>query len=480
MHSLRAHRKATLLMLAFAFAIGGCFPHALEAQNEPRPVHDGSMPPPSIEADALFPEGLDRYLEPGNTGLFDRFSGRPGQLGLALHSEFTAASSALPYAMLQRLIWGGFIDAELKQQALDASGENPTQVEVAGLEWHNSATLAFGILPASAFADWNGYVRASSSLQLGVAFQPDLYTLLFYGNAPLAGREASLEGTDIRYQRTQKLELGLSMRKALHPGTRLFAGLGLGVVQGIRYDEAQLDGAFLTAEDGSQIDLALNGFYRSTDSVGAWNEAYGWGWSGSGQLRLEHHFKQGLHAVFFAQVQDLGSVRWKHLAQRYDVDSNWRFEGLSIDDLEDLSSGVLLGSDGSATDSLLDLLSIQGSQGPFVSASSPMLSVGMQWALNRMRFGAGYRQRFNSPMKPLFWAQGGYAMAKGAVQPRLNLAYGGWGAWQIGAELRVGLSPSRLDGFRPELRLGATDALGLLAPSAANGGTAYVQLAARF
>lgn len=475
-------RWTWVLKRLFGLAIGLGIPFGMQAQGpELTPTSPGKMPPPTTYISSSgISEGLDRMLQPGVNGLFDRFDGRRGQVGLVLHSEFTAASSALPYAMLQRLIWGGFIDAELKQQALDASGESSSGPERAGLEWHNGATLVFGMLPGSGFADWHGYLRASSSLELGLAFTPDLYTLLFYGNAPLAGRDANLEQTAVRYQRTQRLEVGLSMRRPLNHNTRFFAGAGVGLVQGIRYDEAQLDGAFFTASDGSRMDLGLDGFYRGTDSTGRWDEAYGWGWTGSAQLRLERRFAEGVWGLLFADVQDLGSVRWKGPATRYAADSSWSFEGLSVEDLQDLSSGLLFAEGGNTTDSLLDLLGVDGRDGAFSAPLQPLLSVGVQMAVRRMRFGAGYRQRLDSPMRPLFWAQGGYAMAKGAVEPRLNLAHGGWGSWQVGAELRLALVKSRPEGFRPHLRIGATDVLGLLAPSAANGGTAYVQLGARF
>jgi hypothetical protein len=471
---------AWLPMLGLFFAAGVWTP-TLGIAQDMTPEPSGQMPRPSQQIDILrMPEGLDLYLQPGTHGLFDRFDAQPGQWGLALHSEFTAASSALPYAMLQRLIWGGFIDAELKQQALDASGEGATAAERAGLEWLNGATLSFGLLPANTWADVTGYVRVGSSVQLGVGFHPDLYTLLFYGNAPLAGRDAQLANTVVQYQRTQALEFGMSIRKVLRGRNRLFAGLGAGLVQGIRYDEAELNGRFLTASDGSRLDLDLSGAYRSTDSSGRWDEAYGWGWTTTGQFRFERFFKEGLWGMVFAEVQDLGSVRWNGPATRYDADSSWTFEGLSIQDLEDLSSGVLLGDEGGAADSLLALLQVEGQDGGFNAALRPLVSAGVHVAVERWRFAAGYRQRLSSPMRPLLWTQAGYAFAKGAVEPRFTLAHGGWGSWQAGAELRLSRPRASSEGFRPELRLGTTDLLGLLAPMAANGGTAYVQLAARF
>ncbi len=432
------------------------------------------LPPPVHDHTFHAPEGLDAQLQPFVSGLFDRFDSRPGAgPAVALTSEFTAASTAIPWGMTQRLVWGGFIDEALKDRGLDASGEDHT----AGLAWVNAAQVSFGIRPGrTPRGHWTGHVRASSALRLGVGFHRDLYTLLFYGNEPLAGRTASLDGGEVRYDRTQQLEAGVSFRRPVGERGRLVAGLGLAAVQGIRHDDARFEGAFTTSADGGRLDLVLDGRYERTDSIGRWNEAYGWGASGSAHLRYGTEWGPLGWVEAFAQVEDLARIRWQGPGDRYRADSTWSFDGFSVDELSDLAAGTL----STDPDSLLDFLGVGARATGFSAGLGATVSAGLQGAVRTWRYGLGYRQRLGTAMRPLVWAQVGRSFAGGAVQPRLTLAHGGWGSWQAGAELRLAVVRPSAEGFRPELRVGATDLVGYLAPSAGRGGTAYVQLGARF
>ena len=291
----------------------------------------------------------------------------------------------------------------------------------------------------------------------GLRYADDLYRTTFFGNADLQDQVAELAPTDYERISYQTFGFGIEDRT-----TRSF--LILSIVNGRSFEAARIDRADLfTATDGRYLRLDLDGDYSRSDTAAT----NGWATSGIGAA-MSGEFRKPFNLIgqrgwFTLGIQDLGAVAWNDGSLRTVKDSTILYEGIQVDDVLDLD-GVLIGGEelqdslglGYKREAILRplpaLVYLRGS----LAAPGNMIYT----AELDLRYLPGYAVRTTLMAQHIF-----HRLNRAGVE----VAYGGFGGWRVGASIERWLC----SGLRLGLR--TTNMIGLLSASA-RGGSAQLSL----
>ena len=217
---------------------------------------------------------------------------------------------------------GEFIDRDVRERSQAALKENNRygqQLEVA-ITYAGDDSL-FG------HTRWQPRISIAHHDLLGTRFTPDVYDLIFFGNATYEGRTADLSGSAHEEQRYQTLGFGIQ-----DVCTGSF--LQLDLVNGQYLNASDIDPARLyTGMDGRVIKAEVDGSYWQSDTAGS-GMSNGWGLALAGRWSLPTRFA-GHRSFFSASVQDLGFIHWRD-ALTLKKDSTIAYEGIEVENIFDL------------------------------------------------------------------------------------------------------------------------------------------------
>lgn len=247
--------------------------------------------------------------------------------------DFTAnagwQSNSLEREMLDKLLFGGYIDAALIDRQANRTSD------FLRLGGGYDANLRFWIMRDSALHsnDWGWQVQLQSRAHLDVAMPIDLFRIAFQGNSPnYLDRTANFDETWADLAIYQKFGLGL-----VHKPTQ--SGFVLSAVNGQQFERLHLTrGALYTSESGDSIAVMGNGTWlRSDTSTLGFGTGNGIGIALDGVLNLPLKASKGIVSI---GVQDLGFVAWNDATQRAKIDTLWSFSGVNIAELINDSAQV--------------------------------------------------------------------------------------------------------------------------------------------
>jgi hypothetical protein len=376
-----------------------------------------------------------------------------------IFGEFTEASSSMPRSMQNKLLFGGFIDEDIKTKGLDRASELNNQIA-----YHFSTGVQAGI---ALDTSWHLLIRGAYQFYQEVEFTRGLYELVFFGNADMLGETASLQDSRVQYYVVQQIDFGASKSWAWD-NNKLQASAWLGLVQGVSHAHSEFSGQFFTASDVSSLELEASGYVLRSNSGAAdifdWN---GTGFQGGLQIGWQKQLDDRSSLAIQAELDNLGWVNWSSPGFRYDFDSTWIYDGLQVSELTDLAAGAI----STETDSLLDYLGLTQQEGSYSESMPAIASVHAQYQFGDWMGHVGTRIRMQSAADPLIYL--GAARSLGDVQLGSYLAYGGWGALQWGLDVQYQWKDL-------QLRLGSTDVLAYLLPNEFGGGTLFTSIGWQF
>jgi hypothetical protein len=398
---------------------------------------------------------------------FDLSNPTDTQVVVGIYGGYTAASNGLDQDYLNTLIFGGFIDQGMKSRVFNRLGDGQNRVGV-GLQSGLRVRVPLGDDPSK---QWCVLGRVGYRFMQDVGFSKDVFEFLFFGNAPLAGRTASLDGLDVHYLVHNHYDLGFAYEQDIESGGQFRAGLGLGFVQGLAQAQAEIDGSLFTASAGEQLDLTAAGYVIASDELTPkLGELSGAGWQFSARAGLT--LPMGEREIHIdLSGEDIGRVNWKTPGKRYAVDSLWEFAGFTVDELNDLANGSITGN----TDSLLDYLGLDATEGAYNSNMPGLIRAQVSlddlggWMLS---LGGHYRMEVSTA--PLIYARGDRFWEKPGIGIGVLAAYGDWGGIQIGTELIW----QPVDAF--VLKTGSSNLLTWLVPNSFTGGFSTFSAAVRW
>lgn len=233
------------------------------------------------------------------------------------------------------LLRGEDLDRDLRQRSSDAlSGRTRA---VFGFGYHGRLIWT-GARLQEGRSRWRPTASFALQEYAGARITPDLYDLVFFGNARFEGRTAAL--APAAYEQVRYSTLGIGV---MDQHTRSFVRLAL--VQGASLTAVDVDWADLyTGVDGRVLRSAVLASYLNSDTAGNdWARNNGLGAALSG--RWETRIRSAARPTYLSiDVEDLGVVRWNANSVRLDKDTVVRYEGLAVDNVLDLDA-ILIGED---------------------------------------------------------------------------------------------------------------------------------------
>jgi hypothetical protein len=233
------------------------------------------------------------------------------------------------------LLRGADLDRDLRQRSSDALAGR--ERAVFGYGYHGRLTWT-GARMKEGRSRWRPTASFAMQEYAGARITPDLYDLVFFGNARFEGSTAAL--APAAYEQTRYNTLGFGV---VDHQSRSFVRVDL--VQGASLTAVDVDWADLyTGVDGRVLRSAVLASYLNSDTAGNdpfRNNGLGAALSGRWETRIRSAARPTYLSV---GVQDLGLVRWNANSVRLDKDTVVRFEGLAVDNVLDLDA-ILIGED---------------------------------------------------------------------------------------------------------------------------------------
>lgn len=336
---------------------------------------------------------------------------------LTLEGSYLYNSNSIYNELPAYLLVGEDLDRDLRQRTSDAMATK--ERAVLGHEFTGRITWT-GARGDSGRARLRPLVSMAQQEYTGVRITPDMYDLVFFGNAQFEATAAELAPAG--YEQVRYLTLGGGVADA---HSRSFVRLDL--VMGRSYAAADIRWADLyTGTDGRLLRSSISGTYHSSDTAGSeWGRNNGLGAALTG--RWEARIRAARRPTFVSlSVEDMGFLTWNENAVQLQKDTVIRYEGLAVENILDLDQ-IILGEQ-----QLLDTFGVRYSAGsfttilPFRVAAEIRSHVSERWHLG---LEAHYQHL------PAYLPQVTASVARRSGERLLwgaSLSYGGYGGLLIG------------------------------------------------
>lgn len=334
-----------------------------------------------------------------------------------------------------KLVWGGYIDNDVKDRSLKKHGD----VNRIGGNLNSEVRYIHGGGHLFKWDSLTWMVKGGYTAVGNLNYATDAFELIFYGNGNYIGGTADFSNTRLDFARFQKIGFGVV-------GKKYGSSLTLNFVNVQDYADGYVRKGELTQnDDGSQVDLLLEGDFRTTTGS---QFSKGMGVSLDLDYRILVPWGK-TKTTFQVMAQNVGFAYMFAGLDMYSVDSSYSYSGFDFDMLTD-------GSDPFGDDfSVLDSLGIDHSMKKRVVALPGYLQVAkLVDPLSEKKvqsfFGLRLYPTFSSI--PQVFA-GAYWKAAGIFHVSGALTYGGFG------NLRGGLFAS-LNFDRVHWMIGTEDVFG--------------------
>ena len=335
---------------------------------------------------------------------------------LIINSIGGIASSSITQNFMNKFIFPGFINKELK----DEVSSNMNAQNLFGGEL--STDLHFYLKPGSLTENGFWGIGFGNNSESNLKFTRDLFNLTFYGNQPYAGEKLDFNKTSFNLLSYSYLDFTLGKTYKKDNSTRSY-WIDLGVVLGHNYMKYDLPTADLfTENNGNYLDFSIsNGEVSIIDKL---NNGFIKGFGG--KINLNHSYTSEKTNLII-QAKNIGVIHWNSLTT-YNLDTTFRFEGIEVGNIFELSDSVI--KEVNILDTLVD------SRKTSSFALLPIdLNVYYKRKLGKSSIDILLRHRlfanYNSYVRVGFYYQ------LSVFTPGLTLGYGGYSTTQIGVNTEL-------------------------------------------
>ncbi len=382
---------------------------------------------------------------------------------VSLNLEYESGSNAMNSALINKLMWGGYIDqatkdaSQKKLRAYNNFGINLNYDVNAILKGGKKFDLVIGLKNQEIV---NGY------------FTRDFYNLLFYGNSAYKGKTADLSNCNFNALRFQEFKIGGVMNKVDSMGK---IGFSVSFLKGeqLFYLGTGANSSLYTSADGSQVvwnsdfNLALSDTAKR--GFGSFN-----GMGASADIYFETEYKSviGKKSRLVVNANNIGFIYWRKQSVQYSSDSVYNYEGYSVTNINDLRDTTL----GDLTrDSVINTLLNNYSENFNVNIPSNLLIINKIYFGQLSPFGQykycfsfGFRHIFNANYIPYVFIEPEYTYRN--FNFGAHIGYGGYMRLSLGASVSL----NRPGWF---FRLGSNSLQGFILPNKTSGQGVYLTLA---
>lgn len=239
---------------------------------------------------------------------------------LYVNGQFDLQSTSVRREVFNTLIWGGYIDDEMKQRSFDQHDD----VNRFGLASNNELIYQNRTSCSFQRPNLNWGVKAGYAAVGAFSYGTDAYGLTFYGNEMYLGDTADFSNTRFKFMQFQKVGFGFISKTN---GSNLF----LNVVNVQQSAEMNLrKGQMYQNDDASEVDVMLAGDLRSTYGN---DFSKGIGVCLDGTFRVAAGTYSGKTATMEITFSNIGFAYLYAGQFSYQVDSTYNYTGFELNQL---------------------------------------------------------------------------------------------------------------------------------------------------
>lgn len=311
------------------------------------------------------------------------------------------------------------------------------------------------------------FVKIADRTHIDGKYPKILFDAAMFGNAQYAGQTISFSPIRLNMLMYTQFEVGILKNIKKSNGTWNI-GFGLSLLTGKRNLNIAIDKADLyTDPDGEYIQSNVKGMVRSSSlSSSQYIDANGLGFSGS----INIGYSAAKWGIKF-EADDLGMISWKKGVKQTDLDSAVTFEGVDVN---------LFAADGNPfnsanLDSMLSDLITDVPIDKYITSVPGRMRLEGFYQLNdkKWRLYLGVQYRIAPGYIPYAYVGTNSPLGKGFFIDG-RFAYGGFGSWNLGLELR------KRFGEAFEVKLGTNNLEGYVLPMVGTSQSAYMSLVGFF
>ena len=244
---------------------------------------------------------------------------------IQLNSHISLESNNLNTNLLNTLLYGGYIDDEMKDNWINAGNKN----NKLNSEFINGIRYIFQNKNQRYF-----YLQISDINNLSSNFTDDFLKLILYGNFNYQGDTLDFSNTSIRINRYQQYKFGYNFN-IIKDNTNYNIGTALSYLSGNHYMQLNIDeGNLYTHEMGTSLDINYDIKTMMTDTSNFspfTNNGNGVSLDFSLHINKEDNII-GVH------MRDLGFIKWKKNSIINNTDSSFSFSGIEIEDFNNVTT----------------------------------------------------------------------------------------------------------------------------------------------
>ena len=380
---------------------------------------------------------------------------------ISINAEYELGSNGIYNSLLNKFIYGGFIDKKIK----DASNDNMRSLNVMGANMNYDMSVFFG-----RNSKYSYLIGIKDQVIFNSSFTKDFYQLLFYGNKPYLNETKNLSGSSINSLRFQELKLGFIWHKI---DSTAKVGVSVSILKGqqLFYIKAKEGSSLYTNSDGTELVFNSDFNMALSDTNNRKNPFAYTGVGASADIFFETPYKSkiGKGSVLTVNANNIGFLHWFDNSVQYNSDSTFRFDGYKIDNLLDLQDTTLAAIN---RDSIIKNTTNARKESFNVNIPTNLLIINKIRFTNKFVLGTGFRYLFNSNFKPYFFADAEYQLTS-KITGVLHVAYGGYSKLNVGLAFSYN-SPAWF------FKIGSNSLQGYLSPSNTYGQGAFLSIAKKF
>lgn len=389
----------------------------------------------------------------------DFFTDTTQRFNISAGADYTYGSSVMNTQFLNKFLFGGKIDREMKDNAYSKLNENN---RLGGdLNYRVAAEIPFDTL----------FGKTNLSLLVGVefkehvdlSFNENFFKLIFDGNKQFAGQTTYLDVESFNYLKYQKLNVGLAHIKK-NDEKIIRKGLLVSLVKGEERQSAYGNGSMTTQQLGTGIDLDLKYNYHSSDTANKGFKAFN-GIGFSTTIFSEFYFKNGVKV--YMGIEDVGFIVWNKQSLNIRTNNYYNFEGVVIDNIFDINDSL---TDKLSKDSLFDLIAQNKEKTSNLMYLPASFNINFTKKLSeKWKVNLGISTRALVNYFPFIYTNA-YYYFNPKFSIKTQLAYGGYGKFNVG----LALAKSFNNKF--DVMIGTNNIEGLLLPNMSYANSGFVGL----
>ncbi|MCF8277696.1 MAG: DUF5723 family protein [Flavobacteriales bacterium] len=385
------------------------------------------------------------------------YSNWDGGYAVGAFGRYQASTNAITSNLLWNTYQGKFLSRSLREKVSNLHGKSNRV----------GADLDYGIFAKHIPDSTKGigwFIKVADRTHINANYPKALFDLASFGNAMFAGETIDLAPTELNLLMYTQYEVGI-LKNVIKPKGKWNIGFGVSLLTGKRNLQLKIDQAQLyTDPDGEFIDGEIHGSLRSSSlSSAQYFDANGIGFSASVNIGYGTE-KFGIRF----EADDLGIIRWSKNLKQTDLDTIFRFEGIDLN-LFPSDGGSIISAN---LDSIVNGLATKKSASSYNTTVPGRMRIEGHYMINstkQWRVYAGVQYRIAPGYIPYAFIGTDSKLGKGFYIDG-RFAYGGFGSWNLGLELRKRFAEV------VEVRIGTNNLEGYVLPMIGTSQSAYISI----